>query len=145
MLPLCKPSGQNSKHINNRLLLTLRLCVKHCKLEDTLSFQVQNTSTTSDGRALHSNFWQMGTVYETLFSVSGGTDNHLVLVDFRPMGTDGARVETILERSSIAANKNTCPGDKSALRPGGMRLGAPALTSRNLTEPDFEESCGIHP
>ena len=55
------------------------------------------------------------------------------------MGTDGARVETILERCSIAANKNTCPGDKSALRPGGMRLGAPALTSRNLLEADFEQ------
>ena len=63
----------------------------------------------------------------------------MVLVDFRPMGTDGARVETVLERCSIAANKNTCPGDKSALRPGGMRLGSPALTSRNLVEVDFEK------
>jgi len=69
--------------------------------------------------------------------VSGGTDNHLILVDFRPLGTDGARVETILEKVNIAANKNTCPGDKSALRPGGVRLGSPALTSRNLKESDF--------
>lgn len=73
-----------------------------------------------------------------IFSL-GGTDNHLVLVDFRPMGTDGARVETVLELASIAANKNTCPGDKSALRPGGMRLGSPALTTRNFTESDFEQ------
>jgi len=70
--------------------------------------------------------------------VSGGTDNHLVLLDLRPAGTDGARVEKVLEDMSIAANKNTCPGDKSALRPGGMRLGAPALTSRNMKEEDFE-------
>ncbi len=55
------------------------------------------------------------------------------------MGTDGARVERVLERCSIAANKNTCPGDKSALRPGGMRLGSPALTSRDLNEEDFEK------
>jgi len=71
--------------------------------------------------------------------VSGGTDNHLVLLDLRPAGTDGARVEKVLEDMSIAANKNTCPGDKSALRPGGMRLGAPALTSRNMKEADFEK------
>lgn len=71
--------------------------------------------------------------------VSGGTDNHLVLLDLRPSGTDGARAEKILEDVSIAANKNTCPGDKSALRPGGVRLGAPALTSRNLKEADFEK------
>lgn len=71
--------------------------------------------------------------------VSGGTDNHLVLLDLRPAGTDGARVEKVLEDMCIAANKNTCPGDKSALRPGGMRLGAPALTSRNMKEAHFEK------
>ncbi|CAG6021225.1 unnamed protein product [Menidia menidia] len=71
--------------------------------------------------------------------VSGGTDNHLVLVDLRPHGIDGARAERVLELVSITANKNTCPGDKSALTPGGLRLGAPALTSRQLKEPDFEK------
>lgn len=71
--------------------------------------------------------------------VSGGTDNHLILVDLRPMKTDGARTEKILEDISIAVNKNTCPGDKSALRPSGLRLGSPALTSRGLTEKDFEK------
>ncbi|XP_073432941.1 serine hydroxymethyltransferase, mitochondrial isoform X1 [Dendrobates tinctorius] len=71
--------------------------------------------------------------------VSGGTDNHLVLVDLRPKGMDGARAERVLELVSITANKNTCPGDKSALTPGGLRLGAPALTSRNFREADFEK------
>uniref|UniRef100_A0A669AVA3 Serine hydroxymethyltransferase n=1 Tax=Oreochromis niloticus TaxID=8128 RepID=A0A669AVA3_ORENI len=69
--------------------------------------------------------------------VSGGTDNHLVLVDLRPKGIDGARAERVLELASITANKNTCPGDKSALTPGGLRLGAPALTSRQFKEADF--------
>lgn len=69
--------------------------------------------------------------------VSGGTDNHLLLLDLRPRGIDGARVEKVLEMASITANKNTCPGDKSALKPGGLRLGAPALTSRNFKEGDF--------
>ncbi|KAG7226990.1 hypothetical protein INR49_022336, partial [Caranx melampygus] len=72
--------------------------------------------------------------------VSGGTDNHLVLVDLRPRGMDGARAERVLELVSITANKNTCPGDKSALTPGGLRLGrTPALTSRQLREADFEK------
>uniref|UniRef100_A0A4W5JWZ3 Serine hydroxymethyltransferase n=1 Tax=Hucho hucho TaxID=62062 RepID=A0A4W5JWZ3_9TELE len=69
--------------------------------------------------------------------VSGGTENHLVLVDLRPKGIDGARAERVLELVSITANKNTCPGDKSALAPGGLRLGAPALTSRQFKESDF--------
>uniref|UniRef100_A0A6Q2XUT3 Serine hydroxymethyltransferase n=1 Tax=Esox lucius TaxID=8010 RepID=A0A6Q2XUT3_ESOLU len=69
--------------------------------------------------------------------VSGGTENHLVLVDLRPKGIDGARAERVLELVSITANKNTCPGDKSALAPGGLRLGAPALTSRQFKEADF--------
>uniref|UniRef100_A0A3B4G9N3 Serine hydroxymethyltransferase n=1 Tax=Pundamilia nyererei TaxID=303518 RepID=A0A3B4G9N3_9CICH len=59
--------------------------------------------------------------------VSGGTDNHLVLVDLRPKGIDGARAERVLELASITANKNTCPGDKSALTPGGLRLGEKRL------------------
>lgn len=69
--------------------------------------------------------------------VSGGTDTHLVLVDLRPKGLDGARAERVLELVSITANKNTCPGDRSAITPGGLRLGAPALTSRQFREDDF--------
>ncbi|KAJ8259384.1 hypothetical protein COCON_G00183960 [Conger conger] len=67
------------------------------------------------------------------------SDNHLVLVDLRPRGMDGARAERVLELVSITANKNTCPGDRSALTPGGLRLGAPALTSRQFKEADFEK------
>jgi glycine hydroxymethyltransferase len=70
--------------------------------------------------------------------VSGGTDNHLVLVDLKSSrGIDGARVERILELACMATNKNTIPGDTSALTPGGIRMGAPALTSRGFKEEDF--------
>ncbi|KAJ3360328.1 glycine hydroxymethyltransferase shm1 [Allomyces javanicus] len=69
--------------------------------------------------------------------VSGGSDNHLLLVDLKPKGVDGARVERILELVNIAANKNTVPGDKSALVPGGLRMGTPAMTTRGLVESDF--------
>eukprot|EP00105_Crassostrea_gigas_P006503 XP_011420488.1 PREDICTED: serine hydroxymethyltransferase, mitochondrial [Crassostrea gigas] len=73
--------------------------------------------------------------------VSGGTDNHLVLVDLKSKGTDGARVERILELCEISVNKNTCAGDKSPMTPGGLRIGAPAMTSRGMKEKDFEKIC----
>lgn len=69
--------------------------------------------------------------------VSGGTDNHLLLVDLKSKGVDGARVERVLELVNIASNKNTVPGDKSALIPGGLRIGTPAMTSRGFKEADF--------
>lgn len=69
--------------------------------------------------------------------VSGGTDNHLLLVNLKPKGVDGARVERVLELVNIAANKNTVPGDTSALRPNGLRIGTPAMTSRGFKEEDF--------
>ncbi|KAB7504584.1 Serine hydroxymethyltransferase, mitochondrial [Armadillidium nasatum] len=71
--------------------------------------------------------------------VSGGTDNHLVLVDLRPKGLNGAHVETVCNAVNITVNKNSVPGDKSALTPGGLRLGVPALTSRNFEPADFEQ------
>lgn len=70
--------------------------------------------------------------------VSGGTVNHLALLDLRPMGVDGSRVERVLELAHIACNKNTVPGDVSAMVPGGLRIGTPALTSRGFLEKDFE-------
>ncbi|XP_016051968.1 PREDICTED: serine hydroxymethyltransferase, cytosolic isoform X3 [Miniopterus natalensis] len=72
-------------------------------------------------------------------AIAGGSDNHLILVDLRSKGTDGGRAEKVLEACSIACNKNTCPGDRSALRPSGLRLGTPALTSRGLLEKEFQK------
>jgi glycine hydroxymethyltransferase len=69
--------------------------------------------------------------------VSGGTDTHLLLIDLKRKGIDGARVERILELVNVATNKNTVPGDKSALVPGGLRIGTPAMTSRGFKEADF--------
>ena len=70
--------------------------------------------------------------------VSGGTDNHLILVDLRPKSLNGGKVEKILELVNIALNKNTVPGDVSAMNPGGVRMGTPALTTRGFTEKDFD-------
>ncbi|KXN67103.1 serine hydroxymethyltransferase, mitochondrial-like protein [Conidiobolus coronatus NRRL 28638] len=71
--------------------------------------------------------------------VSGGTDTHLLLIDLRSKSIDGARVESVLELVNIAANKNTVPGDKSALIPSGLRVGTPAMTSRGFGKQDFDQ------
>ena len=72
--------------------------------------------------------------------VGGGTDNHLVLVDLKKSrDIDGARVERVLELANVATNKNTIPGDVSAMTPGGIRMGTPALTSRGFKEQDFAQ------
>merc|ERR1711879_1082394 len=69
--------------------------------------------------------------------VSSGTDNHLVLVDLRSKGVNGSKAEVLCEEVSIVLNKNTIPGDKSAMNPNGLRVGTPAMTSRGLMEEDF--------
>lgn len=70
--------------------------------------------------------------------VTGGTDVHLVLLDLTNIKLNGARAEYILDKVSITCNKNTVPGDTSALNPSGIRLGTPALTTRGLVEEDMD-------
>lgn len=74
--------------------------------------------------------------------VSGGTDNHLMLVNLKTRGMDGARAERVLELSGIALNKNTVPGDKSAFNPGGIRMGTHAMTTRGCGLSDFKAIAG---
>ncbi|KAJ3130271.1 Serine hydroxymethyltransferase 2 [Nowakowskiella sp. JEL0407] len=69
--------------------------------------------------------------------VTDGTDNHLVLWDLRPENLTGSKIEKLCDLVSITLNKNAVHGDSSALVPGGVRIGAPALTSRNFKEQDF--------
>ena len=70
--------------------------------------------------------------------VSGGTDNHLVLWDLRPLGLTGSKMEKLCDAVAITLNKNAVHGDKSAMTPGGVRIGTPALTTRGLREAEFE-------
>ena len=68
---------------------------------------------------------------------TGGTENHLVLWDLKPQALNGAKMQTVCDHCSITLNKNAVLGDKSALTPGGVRVGTPALTTRGLKEVDF--------
>merc|ERR1712048_405121 len=68
-----------------------------------------------------------------------GTDNHLVLWDVRPHGLTGSKVEKVCEAVSISLNRNAVHGDASALSPGGVRIGAPAMTTRGCGVEDFKK------
>jgi len=70
---------------------------------------------------------------------TGGTVNHLILWDLKPQGITGAKMQTVCDHANITLNKNTVLGDRSALTPGGVRLGTPALTTRGLNEAHFRQ------
>ncbi len=71
--------------------------------------------------------------------VSGGTDNHLMLVDLTPFELTGKAVEKLLDDAHITANKNTIPNDpKSPFVTSGIRLGTPSATSRGMNEEDMD-------
>ncbi len=89
------------------------------------------------------------TLAETLDSagwrvVSGGTDNHLMLVDVFCKGVRGRDAEVALERANITVNKNAIPFDANPpLNPSGIRLGSPAVTTRGFREPEMREVAGL--
>ncbi len=76
--------------------------------------------------------------------VSGGTDNHLMLIDLRNKGVTGKQAENALDESGITCNKNAVPNDnQSPLVTSGIRLGTPAMTSRGFREEDFRYIAGL--
>ncbi|KAF5466560.1 hypothetical protein F2P56_016477 [Juglans regia] len=121
------PGLQGGPH--NHTIGGLAVCLKHAQSPE---FKAYQNKVVSNCGALASRLIELG--YKL---VSGGSDNHLVLVDLRPLGIDGARAEKILDLASITLNKNSVPGDKSALVPGGIRIGSPAMTTRGFTEKEF--------
>ena len=76
--------------------------------------------------------------------VSGGTDNHLMLVDVRPLGLTGKEAESALHAAGIVVNKNTIPNDpQSPMVTSGVRIGTPAVTSRKMGASDMESVAGF--
>lgn len=69
--------------------------------------------------------------------ITGGTDNHLMVIDLKNTGIDGMTAEKQLEAVGILANRNAVPGDKSAFNPQGLRLGTPSVTSRGMKEKEM--------
>jgi glycine hydroxymethyltransferase len=76
--------------------------------------------------------------------VSGGTDNHLLLVDLTPKGLTGKDAQETLERAKITVNKNAIPFDPlPPAKASGIRLGTPALTTRGMREAEMEETAQL--
>ncbi|MEY2536761.1 MAG: glycine hydroxymethyltransferase [Verrucomicrobiota bacterium] len=72
--------------------------------------------------------------------VSGGTDNHLMLVDLRPKEVNGKQAQEVLDRAGITVNKNAIPFDTYPIfKPGGIRVGTPAVTTRGMKEEEMLE------
>jgi glycine hydroxymethyltransferase len=133
------PGHQGGPH--NHTIAALSVALKQAQTPEFRAYQEQ---VLVNAKALATRLGEpkeKGGLGYTL--VSGGTDNHLVLADLKPQGIDGGRVERVLELVGVAANKNTVPGDRSALMPGGLRMGSPAMTTRGLNEEDFTRIADI--
>jgi len=98
-------------------------------------FGEYTTQVIRNARALAASL--MGRGYQIL---SGGTDNHLMLIDLRNKGISGKVAQVSLDAASITCNKNSVPNDdKSPLITSGIRLGTPALTTRGMREAEMDE------
>ncbi|MCS7200539.1 MAG: serine hydroxymethyltransferase [Patescibacteria group bacterium] len=69
---------------------------------------------------------------------TNGSDNHLLIIDLKPLGLSGREAEKILEESNIIANRNSLPHDTSPFNPSGLRLGTPAVTSRGMRKNEIK-------
>jgi glycine hydroxymethyltransferase len=121
------PGLQGGPH--NHTITALSVALKQAQSQEFKAYQEQ---VMKNAKALGESLSGKG-----FDLVSGGTDNHLLLLDLTNKGVNGNKAELICEQVSIITNKNTVPGDKSALSPSGLRIGTPAMTSRGLTEADF--------
>ncbi|MCJ1257287.1 glycine hydroxymethyltransferase shm1 [Lignoscripta atroalba] len=127
------PGHQGGPH--NHTITALAVALKQAQSQEFKEYQktvLLNAKALADRLG---NTKQNGGLGYTV--VSGGTDNHLVLIDLKDRDIDGARVERVLELVGVASNKNTVPGDKSAMKPGGLRMGSPAMTTRGFQPEDF--------
>lgn len=121
------PGLQGGPH--NHAIAGIAVAMRLAKTEDFKNYQQQ---VVKNAQELSRGLQQLG--YKI---VTDGTDNHLILMDLRSVGLTGGKGEKILEEIGVACNKNTVPGDKSALNPSGIRLGTPALTTRGFVESDI--------
>jgi glycine hydroxymethyltransferase len=99
------------------------------------SFKAYAAQVVSNARALAARLSMLG--YRI---VSGGTDNHVLLVDLRPKGLNGKQAQEALDHAGITVNKNAIPFDtEPIMKTGGIRIGTPAMTTRGMKEEEMME------
>ena len=98
------------------------------------SFKIYQQQVLKNIKAMADTFIKLG-----MHVVSGGTDNHLILLDtYNSLGINGREAEQLLDKLHITVNKNTIPNEKlSPFKASGIRIGSPAMTTRGLKEDDF--------
>jgi len=105
------------------------------KLAGEPAFREYAAQVVANAKALAAAMVERG-----LILVTGGTDNHLMLLDLRPTGLKGRAVQSAFDEVGITVNANTFPyHGGSPFNPNGIRLGTPAVTSRGMREPEMEE------
>merc|ERR1712198_658824 len=127
------PGLQGGPH--NHQIAGVAVAFKHATTDEYKRYQAQvvkNAQVLADGL-----------ISKGYTIVTGGTDNHLVLLDLRNKKLSGSKGERILEDVGISVNKNTVPGDKSAFNPSGIRFGTPPLTTRGFQEADIEATVDL--
>ena len=121
------PALQGGPH--NHQIAALAVALKEASTEEFIDYIKQvKCNAKVLGEAL------MGYGYKLQ---TDGTDNHLLLWDARSTGISGGKLERLLEICGISANKNAIVGDTSAISPGGVRFGTPAMTTRGMKEQDM--------
>jgi len=124
------PGIQGGPHMN--IIAAKAVCFKEALQPEFKSYQQQ---VVKNAKVVAKVFAEEG-----FRVVSGGTDNHLVLIDVSVKGLTGAQAEKILESAGITVNKNAIPFDPLPPRiTSGIRIGTPAITTRGLREKDVEE------
>lgn len=124
------PGGQGTPSLN--LIAAKAVCFHLAKADDFVELQKK---TLKNAGCFAAEFERLG--YRI---VSGGTENHLVLIDLRSRGLTGALAEQVLEAAGIVVNRNVIPADPE--RPevsSGIRIGSPAITSRGMQEPEVRQ------
>ena len=118
------PSLQGGPH--NNVISAVSVALKEAT---TNEYKIYIVQVKKNAKELGEKLKELGYKLST-----DGTDNHLILVNLRDKGITGSKVECILENVCISVNKNSIIGDKSALSPGGIRIGLCAITTRGLKE-----------
>ncbi|MGC9140869.1 MAG: serine hydroxymethyltransferase [Caldimicrobium sp.] len=124
------PGMQGGPHMN--IIAAKAVCFKEALLPEFKSYQQQ---VVKNAQVIAKVFKEEG-----FRVVSGGTDNHLVLIDVSSKGLTGAQAEILLEEAGITVNKNAIPFDPLPPKiTSGIRIGTPAITTRGLKEKEVEE------
>ncbi|MFH1759338.1 MAG: serine hydroxymethyltransferase [Patescibacteria group bacterium] len=123
------PGMQGGPHNNQTAAIALMAFVGRQK-----SFQQYQKQIIKNAKVLANELMKVG-----FDLVTGGTDNHLILVDLRPTGHSGKNAERLLEKAGIIANRNSIPSDTSPFNPSGLRLGTPAVTTRGMKEKEMKK------